>query len=88
MAIRHLLSIADLELRDLLHLIERFVAFGTGRAAGDPLVLVAHSGSLLAFILDPSRPDHEARYERVLRYVADLDSQPWMDLGNYEEEIR
>jgi L-threonine kinase len=51
-------------------------------------LFVAHSGSLLAFILDPSRPDHEARYERVLRYVTDLAFPGWMELANYQEKIR
>lgn len=63
------------------HLFEEF------RRAAGPLgaegLFVAHSGSLLAFILDPARPDHEACYERVLRYVNDLAAPTWMELVNY-----
>lgn len=61
--------------------------FDECRYAAGPLgaegLFVAHSGSILAFILDPVRPDHEARYRSVLRYVADLPSLGWMELANY-----
>lgn len=46
-------------------------------------LFVAHSGSILAIILDPARVDHETCYERVLRYITDLPSLGWMELANY-----
>jgi L-threonine kinase len=48
---------------------------------GDGLI-AAHSGSSLALILDPSRPDHEARYERARHHLEDLAPWQWFAISN------
>ena len=45
-------------------------------------VMVAHSGALLSFVLDPSRPDFGARRDRVGRFFEDA-GLSWFEVANH-----
>jgi L-threonine kinase len=46
-------------------------------------LLVAHSGSLVALILDPDRPDYEKRRDRLGRFMDDLGMPCWLEVASY-----
>lgn len=51
------------------------------RSLGAEGVMVAHSGALLSFVLDPSRPDFAARRDRVGRFFEDA-GLSWFEVAN------
>jgi uncharacterized protein involved in propanediol utilization len=46
-------------------------------------LLVAHSGSLVGWILDPDKPDYEKRRDRVGRFMDALGMSCWAEVSSY-----
>jgi L-threonine kinase len=61
----------------------------TVRHLGAEGLLVAHSGSLLAIILDPGTADYPERRDRIARFVEEeLEVPSWFELSSYEPPSR
>jgi uncharacterized protein involved in propanediol utilization len=46
-------------------------------------LMVAHSGTLQALVLDPSRPDHARRKEQAARFMASLTPGCWFEVCSF-----
>jgi uncharacterized protein involved in propanediol utilization len=60
----------------------------TVRHLGAEGLLVAHSGSLLAIILDPDKVDYLERRDRIARFLEELRVPSWVELSNCEPSSR
>ena len=60
----------------------------TVRHLGAEGLLVAHSGSLLAIILDPEKVDYRERRDRIACYLEELRVPTWFELSNCEPSSR
>ncbi len=52
------------------------------RLAGFEGLIVGHSGTLLAFLLDPGAPGFLAKLDQARRFVSDLAPPTWLEISN------